>query len=132
MDSACRRCDRRALWAVPKPGHLVWVALVPLGAFGYATDVLSEWTRHLVSAPLAQFYAADLNVPPDHFPGDVSVLQLLGRGVRPVDPGTDISGGGYLAAFKLVFVVANLLMGVLIILFGSYKLSVLYPEPMSW
>jgi poly(A) polymerase len=60
-----------------------------LGPFGYDPDALSEWTRHLVSAPLARFYTADLNVPPDHFPGDLSLLRLLGHGVRPVDTGTD-------------------------------------------
>ncbi|MBA2276951.1 MAG: hypothetical protein H0W06_04235 [Chloroflexia bacterium] len=95
-------------------GLLIRVALVPWGAFEYDIGAMREWTRQLVSAPLAEFYAAEMEVPPDHLPGDLWLLWLLGRGARLVAPGTDFTSDWYMAALKLVAVVADLLIGVLL------------------
>ncbi len=95
-------------------GLLIRLALIPWGSFGYDTDAMSEWTRQLVSAPLAKFYAAQMSVPPDHLPGDLWLLWLLGQAARLVAPGTDFAGVGYMAALKSVAVVADMLVGVLL------------------
>ena len=104
----------RQLLLILLAGLLIRIALMPWGAFGYDVDGMSEWTRQLHAAPLAEFYAAEMDVPPDHLPGDLWLLWLLGHGARLVAPGTDFSGHGFMVALKAVAVVADLLVGVLL------------------
>jgi len=105
---------RKLLLLLLFAGLLIRIALIPWGAFGYDVDGMSEWTRQLHAAPLAEFYAAEMMVPPDHLPGDLWVLLGLGWAARLVAPGTDFNGDGYMMALKAVAVVADLLVGMLL------------------
>lgn len=107
-------CQR--LLALLTLGFVIRIVLIPWGSFGYDIDAMSEWTRALVSMPQDRFYAADLEIPPDHLPGDLWILWLLGRAVRFVVPETNFAGSGYMAVLKLIAIVSDLVIGMLLYL----------------
>ena len=101
------------LAAVLLAGLVIRLALVNINGFGYDIEGFQEWTRQLVSAPLASYYAADMEVPPDHLPGDLWVLYALGHLWRWLGGGEVAGFGTAMIAIKLVPIVVDLVLGVL-------------------
>ena len=99
------RSERRMLFRMLAAALVLRVALgSSIDASGFDTDLMQSWTRTLLDAPLGQFYAVAEG--PDHLPGDLWFLWLIGHGLELV--GFDNAPRGpFVALMKFVPAVAD-------------------------
>ncbi len=76
---------------------LARLALLAIPAHGYDASVYRHWTWRLVHEPIQRFYVDDGRAFPDHLPGDMWLLKLLGELAHFVYPGIDFYSLGYTA-----------------------------------
>ncbi|MCO5228207.1 MAG: hypothetical protein M9934_07975 [Thermomicrobiales bacterium] len=67
-------------------GLVVRLALLRTPFHGYDAFAYSHWTWRLVHQPLGGFYVDDGQVFPDHLPGDLWFLKIIGQMTNTVDP----------------------------------------------
>ena len=102
------------LWLVLLAGLIVRLAFVNIDGSGYDIEAFQEWTRQMLAHPLDQFYAADLEVPQDHLPGDLWVLYALGT-LWQWAGGAEFSGNGAaMVALKSVAIVLDLALALVV------------------
>lgn len=101
------------LAAVLLLGLVIRLALAPIHGSRYDIGAFQEWTRQMLARPLPEFYAADLQVPQDHLPGDLWVLYALGHVWRWLGGGEFAGTGAAMIVLKLVGIVLDLVLGVL-------------------
>ena len=95
-------------------GILVRVLCFRLAAHGYDSYALREWTWALVQNPLRDFYALNLEVPPDHLPGDLWILYLIGKLTGWLVPSPNYYSESYIIVLKIVPTVVDVLMTVVL------------------
>ncbi len=101
------------LWLVLLLALAIRLAFVAIDGSGYDIQAFQEWTRQMLAHPLDQFYAADLNVPQDHLPGDLWVLYALGTVWTSLGGGAFAGTGAAMIALKLVPIALDLVLGLL-------------------
>lgn len=78
-------------------GVLARLALLQVPAHGMDSWIYRHWTWRLVHEPIRRFYVDDGQAFPDHLPGDMWLLKLLGELVHAMHPGVDFYSYGYTA-----------------------------------
>lgn len=104
-----------ALFAICIAGVVARLSVFGAGVHGYDSYALREWTWALVQHPISSFYGLDLEVAPDHLPGDLWILYALGRLTWWVSPGFNFYDVSYLHVLKAVPLIAD--MGIVVLLF---------------
>lgn len=96
--------SRSLAWPVPAIVLAMIARLVLLGmpAHGYDSFAYKHWTWRLVHEPLATFYIDDGQAFPDHLPGDLWLLKLVGELSELVNPGVNFYSGGYTIVIALL------------------------------
>ena len=109
-------------------GLVVRVALAPLGWHAYDMFTFSDWAWQLFEEPRNRFYAAPLEVPGDHLPGDLTIMWIMAHVTRVAVPGFDFFDNRYVLIIKAVPIVCDLLLAVGMALvarsFGSRRQAV--------
>lgn len=100
-------------------GLIVRIALVPIGSFRYDTEVMQNWSHHLVATPLPRFYAEAFK--PDHLPGDLLLLSFVAHVFTVVRPGVPFSDDSYLYALKAVPFVADIAIALMLFAVGAAR-----------
>lgn len=88
-------------------GLVIRILLLMLTPFhGYDTFAYHHWTWRLVHEPLNRFYVDDGQAFPDHLPGDIWLLKILGDASQFLDPTVDFHARSYslvIAAMVMLF-----------------------------
>lgn len=115
-DASIRRILAPSTWpvaAVLLAGLAIRVVFFNVDGSAYDVGAFQEWTRQMLAHPLETFYAADLEVPQDHLPGDLWVLYALGRVWQWLGGGTFAGTGAAMYALKLVAIVFDLVLALI-------------------
>jgi dolichyl-phosphate-mannose-protein mannosyltransferase len=97
-------------------GLAVRLVLAPLGWHQYDLFTYGDWAWQLLEEPRSRFYAAPLEVPGDHLPGDLTVMWVLAHLTHLVAPDLDYFSVTYKFILKLVPITADLLLAVSVLL----------------
>jgi hypothetical protein len=95
--------------------RLPWLAS---GAHRYDAFGMAEWTWELTDRGTFGFYQADLEVAPDHLPGDLWILFALGRGIHLVLPQFNFFDPFYAVVLKVIAVSADVAIALLLLALG--------------
>ena len=98
-------------------GLMVRLTLAPLGWHKYDMFTYGDWAWQLLEEPRSYFYAAPLEVPGDHLPGDLTIMWGLAHLTHWLAPNLDFFSITYKVILKLVPILADLILplGVLAI-----------------
>lgn len=94
------------------------VALIIIPSHGYDSFAYRHWTWRLVHEPLARFYFDDGQAFPDHLPGDVWLLKLLGTSAHVVEPNIDFYGPVFGALISLLAMSFDAALAISLLLIG--------------
>ena len=100
-------------------GLVVRLMLAPLGWHGYDMFTFADWAWQLLEEPRSQFYAAPLEVPGDHLPGDLTIMWVIAHLTHLVAPDLDFFKPPYVMILKLVPILCDLLLAIGILRIAS-------------
>lgn len=100
-------------------GTLARLALLQVPAHGMDSWIYRHWTWRLVHKPIRRFYVDDGQAFPDHLPGDMWLLKLLGELVHTLHPGVDFYSVGYTAIIAGMVTCFDALLAVVLWRAGS-------------
>lgn len=124
-----RRFAIRPTWLTLSPKSAVFLTVLAVlvcripffasGIHGYDGYGMAEWTWALAEHGPGAFYATGLDVPPDHLPGDLWLLWLLGWPIHALDPGFDFYASSWVLVLKTIATLGDLVIALALLLGGS-------------
>jgi dolichyl-phosphate-mannose-protein mannosyltransferase len=99
-------------------GIVIRLTLAPLGWHKYDMFTYGDWAWQLLEEPRSRFYAAPLEVPGDHLPGDLTIMWGLAHLTHWLAPDLDFFSVTYKVILKLVPIVADLILPLGILAIG--------------
>ena len=108
-------------WIVLLIVSLVLLARLPffgMAAHRYDAYGMAEWTWALAERGPTRFYDLALEVAPDHLPGDLWILWLMGAPLHALDPGFDFYAHPYTLMLKTVALLADLAIALGLLAIG--------------
>ncbi|MCA9834719.1 MAG: hypothetical protein KC435_12280 [Thermomicrobiales bacterium] len=98
--------------------RLLFLLVTPF--HGFDTFAYRHWTWRLVHEPLGRFYVDDGQAFPDHLPGDLWLLKILGEITRVFDPSIDYYSRSYSIAIACMVMLFDVVAMVSIWHIGTY------------
>lgn len=100
-------------------GLVIRLVLLRTPSHGYDSFAYSHWTWRLVHEPLRMFYVDDGQAFPDHLPGDLWLLKIIGQVSSTVDPGLGFYTPTYTMVIASVVTVFDAMTAVTIWRIGT-------------
>ncbi len=99
-------------------GVLVRGILAPLGWHAYDMFTYADWAWQLLEEPRSRFYAAPLEVPGDHLPGDLSIMWVMAHVTHLIAPNLDYFDNRYVLVMKSVPILCDMVLAIGVLVIG--------------